>query len=51
MGEYICWFTRFYYIETVFLHFAKKKEYYKNIEGIRLKMMVVLMQSIKPKVS
>ena len=27
MGEYICWSTMFYYIETVFLHFAKEEEY------------------------
>ena len=32
MGEYICWSTMFYYIETVFLHFAKE---------VRLKMMAV----------
>ena len=32
----------FYYIERVFLHFAKEEEYIKeNIEGLRLKMMVV----------
>ena len=41
----------FYYIETAFLHFAKEEEYKENIEGLRLKMMVVWMQSIKPKVS
>ena len=41
VGEYICWSTIFYYIETVFLHFAKEEEYKKNIEGIRVKMMVV----------
>ena len=41
MGEYICSCTMFYYIETVFLHIAKEKEYKENIEGLRLKMMVV----------
>ena len=39
--EYICWSTMFYYIETVFLYFAKEEEYKKNIEGIRVKMIVV----------
>ena len=41
MGEYICWSTMFYYIETVFLHFAKEEEYKENIEGLRLKMIAV----------
>ena len=41
MGEYICWSTMFYYIETVFLLFAKEEEYKENIEGLRLKMMAV----------
>ena len=41
MDEYICWSTMFYYIETVFLHCAKEEEYKENIEGLRLKMMVV----------
>ena len=41
MGEYICWSTMFYYIETVFLHFAKEEEYKENIIGLRLKMMAV----------
>ena len=41
MGEYICWSTMFYYVKIVFLHFAKEEEYKKNIEGIRVKMMVV----------
>ena len=41
MGENICWSTMFYYIETVFLHFAKEEEYKENIEGLRLKMMAV----------
>ena len=41
MGEYICWSTIFYYIKTVFLHFAKEEEYKENIEGLRLKMMAV----------
>ena len=37
MGEYICWSTMFYYIETVFLHVAKEEKYKENIEGLRLK--------------
>ena len=41
MDEYICWSTMFYYIETVFRHSAKEEEYKENIEGLRLKMMVV----------
>ena len=41
MGEFIRWSSMFYYIETVFLHFAKEEEYKENIEGFRLKMMVV----------
>ena len=41
MGEYICLCTMFYYIETVFLQFAKEEEYKENTEGLRLKMMVV----------
>lgn len=41
VGEYICLCTMFYYIETAFLHFAKEEEYKENIEGLRLKMMVV----------
>ena len=31
----------FYYIETVFLHFANEEEYRENTEGLRLKMMAV----------
>ena len=41
MGEYICWSTIFYYIKTVFLHFAKEEENKVNIEGLRLKMTAV----------
>ena len=41
MCEYICWSTMFYYIEIVFLHFAKEEEYKENIDGLRLKMMAV----------
>ena len=41
MDEYICWSTMFYYIVTVFLHFAKEEEYKETIEGLRLKMMAV----------
>ena len=41
MGEYICWSTMFYNIETVFLHFATEEEYKENIKGLRLKMMAV----------
>ena len=41
MGEYMSWSTMFYYIEKVFLHFAKEEEYKGNIEGLRLKMMAV----------
>ena len=41
MGEYIYWSTMFYYIEIVFLHFAEEEEYKRNIEDIRVKIMVV----------
>ena len=41
MDEYICWSTMFYYIVTVFLHFAQEEEQKENIEGFRLKMMAV----------